>query len=51
MYILNKMKLNKLDIPYYGKKLNDSIVHYNDTTYRKLHAPIVRNIINILICE
>ena len=51
MRILNKMKLSKLGIPYYGKKSNDSIVHYNDATYRKLHAPIVRNIINILICE
>ena len=49
--MLNKMMLSKLGIPYYGKKSNDSIVHYNDATYRKLHAPIVRNIINILICE
>ena len=51
MYILNKMKLNKLGIPHYGKKLNDSIVHSNGTTYSKLHVAIVRNIINILICE
>ena len=51
MHILNKINLSKLGIPYYGKKSNDSIVHYNDATYRKLHAPIVRNIINILICE
>ena len=51
MHILNKINLSKLDIPYYGKKLNDSIVHYNDATYRKLHARIVRYIINMLICE
>ena len=51
MYILNKMKLSKLGIPYYGKKSDDSIVHSNDTTYGKLHVPIVRNIINMLICE
>ena len=51
MYILNKMKLNKLDIPHYGKKLNDPIVHSNDATYSKQHVPIVRNIINMLICE
>ena len=51
MNISNKMKLSKLGIPYYGKKTNDSIVHYNDATYSKLHVPIVRNIINIVICE
>ena len=51
MYILNKMKLNKLGIPHYGKKLNDSIVHSNDATYSKLHVPIIRNVINMLICE
>ena len=62
MRILNKMKLSKLGISYYAKKSNDSIVHYNDATYRylptylptyrpMLHVPIVRNIINILICE
>ena len=51
MYILNKMKLNKLGIPHYGKKLNDSIEHSNDATYSKLHVPIIRNIINMLICE
>ena len=51
MYILNKVKLNKLGIPHYGKKLNGSIVHSNDATYSKLHVPIVRNIINMLICE
>ena len=45
------MKLNKLGIPYYGEKLNDSIVHSNGATYSKLHAPIIRNIINMLICE
>ena len=45
------MKLNKLGIPHYGKKLSDSIVHSNDATYIKLHVPIVRNIINTLICE
>ena len=50
MYILNKMKLNNLGIPYYGKKLNDSIVHFNEATYSKLHVPIVCNI-NMLICE
>ena len=38
-------------IPYYGKKSNDSIVHYNDAAYSKLHVLIVYNIINILICE
>ena len=42
--------MSKLGIPYYGKKSNDSIVHYNDATYSKLHVPTVRNIINILIC-
>ena len=58
MRILNKMKLSKLGIPNYGKKYNDSIVHYNDATYRYLltylpmmHVPIVRNIIIVLICE
>ena len=51
MHILNKIDLSKLGIPYYGKKSNDSIVHHNDATYRKLHAPIVRNIINIPIGE
>ena len=51
MYILNKMKLNKLGIPHYGNKLNDSIVHSNDANYGKLHVPIVRNIMNMLICE
>ena len=45
------MKLSKLGIPYYGKKSNDSIVHYNNATYSKLHVPIVGNFINILICE
>ena len=43
------MKLNKLGIPHYGKKLNDAIVHSNDAAYRKLHVPIVRNVINMLI--
>ena len=51
MYILNKMKLNKLGIPHYGKKLSDSIVHSNDATYSKPHVLITRNIINMLICE
>ena len=46
------MKLNKLDIPHYGKKLKDSIVHSNDATYNKLRdISIVRNIINMFICE
>ena len=45
------MNLSKLGIPYYGKKSNDSVVHYNYATCSKLHVPIVRNIINILICE
>ena len=45
------MKLSKLGIPYYGKKSNDSIVQSNGATFRKLHVPIVRNIINMLICE
>ena len=48
------MKLSKLGIPCSGKKSNDSIVHCSDATYSKLHVPnvpIVRNIINILICE
>ena len=44
MYILNKMKLNKLAIPYYGKKLNNSIVHFDGATYSKLHVPVIRNI-------
>ena len=44
------MKLNKLGISDYRKRLNGSIVHSNDATY-KLHAPIVLDIINILICE
>ena len=43
--------MSKLGIPYYGKKSNDSIVHYNDSTYSKLNVLIVHNIINILICE
>ena len=51
MYILNKMKLNKLGILNYGKRLNGSIVHSNDATYSKLHAPIVLNIIHMLLCE
>ena len=51
MYILNKMKLSKLGIPYYGKKSNVARVHFNDATYDKLHVPIVRRIINTLICE
>ena len=51
MYILNKMKLKKLGIPHYGKKLSDSIVHSNDATYSKPHVLITRNIINMLICE
>ena len=51
MRILNKMKLSKQGIPYYGKKSNDSIVHYKDATYSKLHVPIVRSIINIPVCE
>ena len=51
MYILNKVKLNKLGVRYYGKKSNDSIIQSNDATYGKLHVPIVRNIINMLICE
>ena len=50
IYILNKMKLSKLRIPYQCKKSNDSIVHSDDATYSKLHVPIVRNIINIQIC-
>ena len=45
------MELSKLGIPCYGKKSNDPIVHYNDATYSKLPFPIIRNIINILICE
>ena len=45
------MKLNKLGIPHYVKKLKDSIVRSNDATYSKLRVPIVRNIINMLICE
>ena len=32
MYILNKIKLNKLGIPHYGKKPDDSIVQSNDAT-------------------
>ena len=48
MYILNKIKLNKQGIPYYGKKLNDSMVHSNDVTYSKLHVPIVCTIITIV---
>ena len=36
------MKLSKLGIPYYGNKSNNSILHCNDATYSKLHAPIVR---------
>ena len=32
MYILNKVKLNKLGIPHYGKKLKDSIVRSDDAT-------------------
>ena len=51
MYILNKMKLIKLGIPYYGKKSKYYLVHSNKATYSKLHEPIVRNIINMLICE
>ena len=51
MYLLNKMKLSKVGIPYYGKKSNDSIVHFNDASYSKLHVPIVPNVINMLICE
>ena len=43
--------IQKLSLPHYGKKLNDSIVHSNDATYSKLHVPIVRNIINMVICE
>ena len=43
------MKLNKLGIPHYGKKLKDSIVHSNDATYGMLHVTIVRNIINMPI--
>ena len=49
MYILNKVKLSELDITYCGKKSNHSIVHSNDAIYNKLHVPIVRYIINILI--
>ena len=45
------MKLSKLGIPYYDKKANHSIVYRNDATYSKLHVPIVRNIINMLLCE
>ena len=41
MYVLNKVNLSKLGIPYYGKKSNHSIVHSNDATYIKLHEPIV----------
>ena len=41
MHILNKMKLSKLGILYYGEKSNDSIVHYDDAAYSKLHVPIV----------
>ena len=41
------MKLNKLGIPYYGKKLKKSIVHSNGATYNKLHVPIVP----IVICS
>ena len=51
MHILNKKKLSKLGIPNYREKPNNSIVHYNDATYSKLHVPVLRNIINILICE
>ena len=51
MNILNKINLSKLGIFYYGKKSDDSIVHYNGATYRKLHAPIVCNIKDILKCE
>ena len=48
------MKLSKLGILYYSEKSNDSIVHYDDAAYsklHKLHVPIVRNIIDILICK
>ena len=51
MYMLNKMKLSKLGIPYYGKKSNDSIVHSNDATNSKLRVRIIGNIVNMLICE
>ena len=51
MYILNKIKLNKLGIRYYNKKSNDSIVQCSDGTYSKLHVPIVANITNMLLCE
>ena len=49
MYILNKIKLNKLGKPYHGKKPNDSIVQSNDATYSKLHVPIARIVKNIVI--
>ena len=45
------MKLSKRGIPYYGKKSSNYIVHSNDATYSKLHVPIVRNIIKMLLCE
>ena len=45
------MKLNKLGIPHYGKKLNDSIVHSNEATYSELHVPFICKIVNMLICE
>ena len=43
MYTLNKIKLNKLGIPHYGKKSDDSIKQSNDATLSQLHVPIVRN--------
>ena len=51
MHILSKMTLSKLGITNYGEKSNNSVVHYNDATYSKMHVPILPNIINILICE
>ena len=42
------MKLSKLGILYYGEKSNDSIVHYDDAAYSKLHVPIVYIYIHII---
>ena len=47
MYILNKTKLNKLAILIAVKNQSKNQVHSNGATFRKLHVPIVRNIINM----
>ena len=48
MYVLNKTKLNKLAILIAVKNQSKNQVHSNGATFRKLHVPIVRNIINII---